>query len=600
MAVQEDIARASALLSAGDYRASATLTGAILAREPRNSIAAHLLGLALKDSGDLAEGERWLKFSIELQPEQGEFHANLGNLLRKRRKYDAARQSYEAALQRLPGHRAARHGLALTLTELSRYADAEYQCRILLAHNAQDAEAWVLLGMALGYQDQNVEAEAAYRQAIALDPTNAVAQHNLGALLVQLERPEAVAVLNTARRLGADGYEATFNAGRAALNEGDLDTAEASLARAAELKPEGDEAQFALAQVRFMRGDPRFARTVGDALRANRDNFKLQGLLANLLWRAGEHGAAETLLRDIQNRKPGPRIQSMLAMVLFEQGRLKEAEVQGIEAAALLPHDEAVITTAVTVLIARGLPEEAHKFILAHRQRESSSSGLLAYEAIVARMLGSDRYHELYDFQNFVRVYDLEAPAGWSSMTEFNQALAAVLKNRHRFTHHPLDQTLRNGTQTSRSLLTDPDPVVQEILAAFAAPIEEYRRTLQLPGKHPLSRANVGVSKFTGAWSVRLKRNGYHVNHIHPEGMLSSAYYVETPAETEDQALKSGWIKFGEPRYPVPGHKPERLVQPKPGRLVLFPSYMWHGTNAIYGSEARMCIAFDTRPTGNR
>ena len=189
MAVQEDIARASALLSAGDYRASATLTGAILAREPRNSIAAHLLGLALKDSGDLAEGERWLKFSIELQPEQGEFHANLGNLLRKRRKYDAARQSYEAALQRLPGHRAARHGLALTLTELSRYADAEYQCRILLAHNAQDAEAWVLLGMALGYQDQNVEAEAAYRQAIALDPTNAVAQHNLGALLVQLERP---------------------------------------------------------------------------------------------------------------------------------------------------------------------------------------------------------------------------------------------------------------------------------------------------------------------------------------------------------------------------------------------------------------------------
>ena len=599
MAVQEDIARASALLSAGDYGASAALTGAILAQEPRNAIAAHLLGLALKDAGDWKEGERWLRFSIQLEPQRGEFHANLGNLLRKRRRYELARQSYEAALQRLPDHRAARHGLALTLTELSRYAEAEYQCRVLLASNARDAEAWVLLGMALANLDQNAEAEAAYRQAIALDPDNAVAQHNLGALLVHLERPEALEVLDTARKLGADGYEASFNRGRASLNEGDLDAAEAGLARAAELKPDSEEAQVALAQVRFMRGDPRFARTVGDALRANRDNLKLQALLAQMLWRAGELSAAETLLRDIQIRKPDPTVQSTLGAVLFEQGRMKEAEVQALEAATILPHDPDVILNAVSILIARGQPEEANQFLTAQRLRNPDSSALVAYEATVARMLGTDRYRELYDFSSFVRVFDLEPPPGWSSMTEFNQALAAVLKDRHRFTHHPLDQTLRNGTQTSRSLLTDSDPVVQEILAAFAAPIEEYRRTLKLPAEHPLSRANVGVSKFTGAWSVRLKRDGYHVNHIHPAGMLSSAYYVEVPSETEDQALKSGWIKFGEPCFRIPGHTPERLVQPRPGRLVLFPSYMWHGTNAIHGSEARMCIAFDVRPSRN-
>jgi len=599
MAVPEEIARASALLSAGDYRASAALTGAILAREPRNAIAAHLFGLALKDGGDWKEGERWLRFSIELEPQRGEFHANLGNLLRKQRRYERARQSYEQALKLLPDHRAARHGLALTLTELSRYAEAEYQCRALLAGNTRDPEAWVLLGMALAHQDQNAEAEAAYRQAIALDPGNAVAQHNLGALLVHLERPEALEVLDSARKLGADGYEASFNRGRASLNEGDLDAAEAGLARAAELKPDSEDAQVALAHVRFMRGDPRFARTVGDALRANRDNLRLQGLLAQMLWRAGELSAAETLLRDIQRREPNPTVQSTLGAVLFQQGRVKEAEVQALEAATILPHNEDVVLNAVSILAAQGEPEEANKFISAQRRRNPDSAAVLAYDATVSRMLGTERYRYLYDFDNFVRVFDLEAPPGWSSMTEFNQALAAVLKDRHRFTHHPLDQTLRNGTQTSRSLLTDPDPVVQEILAAFAAPIEDYRRSLRLPADHPLSRANVGASKLTGAWSVRLKRNGFHVNHIHPEGMLSSAYYVEVPSETEDPALKSGWIKFGEPGFRVPGHTPERLVQPKPGRLVLFPSYMWHGTNAIHGSEARMCIAFDVRPTRN-
>jgi uncharacterized protein (TIGR02466 family) len=107
------------------------------------------------------------------------------------------------------------------------------------------------------------------------------------------------------------------------------------------------------------------------------------------------------------------------------------------------------------------------------------------------------------------------------------------------------------------------------------------------------------VSKFTGAWSVRLRRGGFHVNHYHPQGMLSSAYYVEVPEETDDQSLKSGWLKFGEPRHPGPGLTPEHFVQPRPGRLVLFPSYLWHGTNPIQGDQPRVCIAFDMRPAGN-
>ena len=39
---------------------SVALCGAILAREPRHAVAAHLLGLALKDTGDWAQGGlRW-------------------------------------------------------------------------------------------------------------------------------------------------------------------------------------------------------------------------------------------------------------------------------------------------------------------------------------------------------------------------------------------------------------------------------------------------------------------------------------------------------------------------------------------------------------
>src|SRR5690606_18051127 len=101
-----------------------------------------------------------------------------------------------------------------------------------------------------------------------------------------------------------------------------------------------------------------------------------------------------------------------------------------------------------------------------------------------------------------------------------------------------------------------------------------------------------GVATLSSAWSVQLRREGFHVNHVHPEGWISSAYYVDVPDEVNDPTLMSGWLKFGEPRYPTPGLTAEGVVQPRAGRLVLFPSYMWHGTNAIHGDQPRTTIAF--------
>ena len=588
--------RATTLLRSAQPLAAAAVCGAILAREPANAIAAQLLGLALKDTGDWTEGERWLRFSIELEPNRGEFHANLGNLLRKREKFAPAEAAYQRALELLPEHRPARRGLALTLNDLKRYREAEEECRILLSGDQPDAEAWDILGLTLANLGRLAEAESAHRSAIACDPQNKVAHHNLAAVLVAQDRPEALEALDTARKLGSDGYEAAYNRGRAALNADDLDEAERSFARAAELQPLNIEAHSTLANVRFMRGDPAFVRSLVSAVKANRDNIPLQLLLGELLWRSGRSAEAETLTRDLLARKPTPAVQSTLAGVLFDQGRLEEAETHALEAAAARPEAQGVLINVVTILLARGRAEEAMPFIQAQLSHAPQAQMWLAFDALASRMLAQPRYRELCDYERLVRVYDLETPAGWSSMAQFNSDLAAALHARHRFSNHPIDQTLRNGTQTSRSLLSDPDPLIRAIIKAFDAPIEEYRRTLGMPAEHPLSQANRGVSQFTGAWSVLLKRNGFHVNHVHPEGMLSSAYYVEVPPETEDQALKSGWIKFGEPRHPIPGMTVERYVQPKPGRLVLFPSYMWHGTNPIYGEDPRLCIAFDMRP----
>jgi hypothetical protein len=78
-------------------------------------------------------------------------------------------------------------------------------------------------------------------------------------------------------------------------------------------------------------------------------------------------------------------------------------------------------------------------------------------------------------------------------------------------------------------------------------------------------------------------------------GWLSSAFYVALPAAIERG--REGWIEFGRPGVPTePALDAEHAIKPEPGLLVLFPSYMWHGTVPFSGEDPRLTIAFDLTP----
>ena len=88
----------------------------------------------------------------------------------------------------------------------------------------------------------------------------------------------------------------------------------------------------------------------------------------------------------------------------------------------------------------------------------------------------------------------------------------------------------------------------------------------------------------------RLVNGGHHVAHIHPEGWLSAVLYVEVPDRPDDV---SGDLLLGAPPPSLRVALAEtRRITPAKGRLVIFPSYMWHATAACSGTE-RLTIAFD-------
>ena len=593
-----ELTQAYGLLHTGRLRDAESICRSVLARMPRDAGGLHLLGLIRKTAGDLAGAERLLRESIELEPGYAEFRANLGNLLRRTGRLAEAEQCYREALARDREHGAARLGLARTLNDLGRHSAAEAECRVLVATHGSNPQSWAALAMSLRDQNRLAEAEAAYRHAISLAPDYGPAHHNLGALLNCLDRPEeALEALQRAEAGGIRGAQLHFNRGRALLQLYRLDEAERAFSDAVAQAPTNHDAQLALTRLRFMRGDPRFARDLASAVASTREDASLQLLFADVLRRTGDLQTAEALLRDLIARKGAvPEIRAALATVLHEAGRLKEAETEALEAAAGRPQDVGIIENLVAILLARGSAEAALKFVRFQRERLPHEQRWIAYEATAARLMGDPLYRELYDYARYVRSYDLEPPPGWSSMAELNAALVNALAARHRFASHPFDQSLRHGSQTAHNLLTDPDPAIQAILRSFAGAIESYRQSMGTALDHPLSRRNQGSATISGAWSVQLQRGGYHVNHLHPEGWISSAYYVSVPDEVRDSDLMSGWIKFGETRLPVPGANAEHFVQPRAGLLVLFPSYMWHGTNAIHGSEPRLTIAFDAVP----
>src|SRR3546814_1447359 len=110
---------------------------------------------------------------------------------------------------------------------------------------------------------------------------------------------------------------------------------------------------------------------------------------------------------------------------------------------------------------------------------------------------------------------------------------------------------------------------------------------------HPLLQARDRSFKFAGSWSVRLTGSGFHVSHIHPQGLVSSAFYVSLPSDLGSGASKNGWLEIGGPPAELDLKlSPLATIEPRPGRLALFPSYLYHGTRPLETGE-RLTIAFD-------
>ncbi len=159
----------------------------------------------------------------------------------------------------------------------------------------------------------------------------------------------------------------------------------------------------------------------------------------------------------------------------------------------------------------------------------------------------------------------------------------------------PLGQSLRGGSQTRGHLFDRPEPEFAALKNAIMLTAENYRGALPAADmEHPLLRKRGAPLAMLGSWSVRLSGGGdHHASHIHPQGLVSSALYLELPEPEAGDDAHAGWLEIGRPPKDLRlDLEPLAMIEPKPGYLALFPSTLYHGTRPFHAGE-RMTVAFD-------
>lgn len=214
-----------------------------------------------------------------------------------------------------------------------------------------------------------------------------------------------------------------------------------------------------------------------------------------------------------------------------------------------------------------------------------------AFLEIAWRMIGDRRSQWLSGQQGLVGTRELSLTS--SQLAEIADALRAL----HRSRSEPIGQSVRGGTQTSGQLFLQRSPAIDLITDALAVAIRDFVDALPAAdSRHPLLKHRDMGMAFGPSWSVRLTEGGFHAAHFHPGGVLSSACYISLPGDNDIGEEHSGWLEIGCPPSQFGLDLPPiATIEPKPGRLVLFPSYLFHGTRPFSGSE-RLTVAFDLVP----
>jgi predicted O-linked N-acetylglucosamine transferase (SPINDLY family) len=293
-------------LHAGQHAAARDLISRALAVDPSTAIYHSSLGEVYRALGQLDQTAACYRRAILLRPDLAELHNNLGTALRDRGELDEAAACYRRALELNPGLAPSCHNLGVVLQDQGDLPAAVACYQAALELRPDDLRAQYNLGVAWEQLGRLDDAAACYRRIIERSPHDAEAHKSLGYVLRQQGKiAAAAACFRRAVELKPDYAQAYNNLGNTCMELGQPDEAVACYRRALELEPDFAEVYSNLGNVFHEEGN------IEEALACCRRAVELQPAYA----KAHNH----------------------LGNALMDQGRVEEADAAYRQALAIEP-----------------------------------------------------------------------------------------------------------------------------------------------------------------------------------------------------------------------------------------------------------------------
>ena len=250
-----DIPQAIALHRQGRLGEAEQIYSAVLAKDPGQFDALHLLGLARHQQGRAVEALRLIGAALQARPDSPDAMSNYGLALDALERHEEALASFDRAIALNRDHANAHNNRGLTLAALGRGAEALASWDRALAADPGHVEALHNRGNALYNLKHHAAALADYDRFLAVQPDNLDVLNNRGGSFAALGRlAEALESYGRAIAIDPNRPELLINKAHVLADLHQFDQSLATYAQAAALEGKRAEAQWAASLVRLRLG----------------------------------------------------------------------------------------------------------------------------------------------------------------------------------------------------------------------------------------------------------------------------------------------------------------------------------------------------------
>lgn len=560
-----------------------------------------MVATAQRRLGQLAASQRNFSRGLALYPQHAPLHNSLGNLLLAMAQPQQALAHLSQVIQLDPSNTDGYYNSARAYQQLAeprkmlQFAETAHQM------NPSDINIAIFLAEGWVAQQDVTRASALYQQMLAAYPQDVKLLNNFANLQrKQGHMPEAITLLE--RAVVSNSAVVWGNLAACYALVAEFAKAFTCYQRALAAAPEQTQLYLEYAHLLWQQGATEPFAHIEARLASQPHDVQLRIEYIRILLKIDQLARASAWLPDLLQQAPERTdVQLLAAHVYRDQANYSEAlryAEQAVSHAQPAERWSAQRELGYT-LLALQQGEAAKAVFLQQVATAPHDQGGWTFLSSAYRLCQDDaQYARLCNYA-LVHVTSLGASADHSDTphvfpADFNRQLALMLPQLHVNQRAPIGLSLAHGSQTFENIFDRNEPLLQQLRDMILGKARAYIKTLTADPTHPFLSRLSETLKFQGSWSVLLRDQGFHKSHFHSMGWLSGVYYVDVPAAVAEQG--QGWLMFGKvdiPNYPE-GY--DYALKPQAGMLVLFPSYMWHGTIPFHSASNRLTVAFDLVP----